>query len=143
MLLTATQPSARLRLVRLIWPFIAIVLLLLVLGTTSLQVIRGLRAYITAESTWSNAQNAAVEALEQYAQTRNEDHFDRYIEEARVVAGARMARIELEKPFPDFDIARAGLLHARNRSGRHRRHDRAVPPLSSGRLHGRRRADLD
>jgi len=114
MLLTATQPSARLRLVRLIWPFMAIVLLLLVLGTTSLQVIRGLRAYITAESTWSNAQNAAVEALEQYAQTRNEDHFDRYIEEARVVAGARMARIELEKPFPDFDIARAGLLDARN-----------------------------
>ena len=92
----------------------AIVLLLLVLGTTSLQVIRGLRAYITAESTWSNAQNAAVEALEQYAQTRNEDHFDRYIEEARVVAGARMARIELEEPFPDFDIARAGLLDARN-----------------------------
>jgi len=92
----------------------AIVLLLLALGTTSLQVIRGLRAYITAESTWSNAQNAAVEALEQYAQTRNEDYFDRYLDEARVVVGARNARIELEKPFPDFDVARAGLLDARN-----------------------------
>jgi diguanylate cyclase (GGDEF)-like protein/PAS domain S-box-containing protein len=92
----------------------AIMLLLLLLGTTSLQVIRGLRAYITAESAWSNAQNAAVGALEQYAQTRNEDHFDRYVAEARVVAGARTARVELEKPFPDFDVARAGLLDARN-----------------------------
>jgi PAS domain-containing protein len=111
---TTTQQSARLRLIRLIWPFVAIVLLLLAIGTTSLEVIRGVRAYITAESAWSNAQNAAIEALEQYAQTRNEDHYDRYIDEARVVAGARAARIELEKPFPDFDVARRSLLQARN-----------------------------
>jgi len=111
---TATQQSGRLRLIRLIWPFVAIVLLLLAIGTTSLEVIRGVRAYITAESAWSNAQSAAIEALEQYAQTRNEDHYDRYIAEARVVAGARAARVELEKPFPDFDVARRGLLQARN-----------------------------
>ena len=78
----------------------------------------------------------AVEALEQYAQTRNEDHFDRYIEEARVVAGARMARIELEKPFPISTSPARGLLRCAQSPGRHRRHDRPVPPLSSGRLHG-------
>ena len=85
---TLLQPG-RWRLVRLIWPFVAIVALLLGLGTASLQVIRGVRAYISAESVWSNAQKAAVEALEQYAQTRNEDYFDRYVEESRVLAGAR------------------------------------------------------
>ena len=106
--------ASRWRLLRLIWPFLAIVVLLLALGTASLQVIRGVRAYIGAESMWSNAQKAAVEALEQYAQTRNEDHFDRYIEESAVVAGSRAARIELEKPFPDFHAARAGLTRARN-----------------------------
>ena len=111
---TASHQPARWRLLRLIWPFVAIVVLLLVLGTASLQVIRGVRAYISAESVWSNAQKAAVESLEQYAQTRNEDHFDRYVEESRVVAGARAARIELDKPFPDFQIARRGLLQARN-----------------------------
>ena len=112
---TAIPPhSARWRLVRLIWPFVAIVVLLLALGTASLQVIRGVRAYIGAESVWSNAQKAAVEALEQYAQTRNEDYYDRYVEEARVLAGARTARIELDKPFPDFDTARRGLLQAHN-----------------------------
>jgi diguanylate cyclase (GGDEF)-like protein/PAS domain S-box-containing protein len=102
------------RVLRLTWPFLAIVALLLVLGTASLQVISGVRAYIAAESVWSNAQKAAVEALEQYAQTRNEDHFDRYVDESRVLAGARAARIELDKPFPDFAHARASLLAARN-----------------------------
>jgi diguanylate cyclase (GGDEF)-like protein/PAS domain S-box-containing protein len=105
---------ARWRVLRLIWPFVAIVLLLLALGTASLQVIRGVRAYISAESVWSNAQKAAVEALEQYAQTRNEDYFDRYLEESAVQAGARTARVELDKPFPDFATARRGLLAARN-----------------------------
>jgi diguanylate cyclase (GGDEF)-like protein/PAS domain S-box-containing protein len=112
---TPTAPqSAGWRLLRLIWPFIAIVVLLLALGTASLQVIRGVRGYISAESVWSNAQKAAVEALEQYAQTRNEDHFDRYLEEAAVLAGSRVARIELDKAFPDFGVARRALLQARN-----------------------------
>ncbi|MGE5170217.1 MAG: EAL domain-containing protein [Rudaea sp.] len=109
-----TLYASRFRLIRLVWPFVAIVVLLLALGTASLSVIRGVRAYISAESLWSNAQKAAVEALEQYAQTRNEDHFDRYVDESAVVAGARTARIELEKPFPDFAIARQALLQARN-----------------------------
>jgi diguanylate cyclase (GGDEF)-like protein/PAS domain S-box-containing protein len=104
----------RFRLVRLVWPFVAIVVLLLALGTVSLSVIRGVRAYISAESVWSNAQKAAVEALEQYGQTRNEDYFDRYADESRVLAGSRAARVELDKPFPDFAIARQGLLQARN-----------------------------
>ena len=112
--LTSTSPHPHWRLLRLIWPFLAIVILLLVLGTLSLEVIRGVRAYISAESVWSNAQKAAVEALEEYAQTRNEDHFDRYVEESAALAGSRAARIELEKPFPDFGVARRGLLAAHN-----------------------------
>ena len=107
-------PPDRWRLIGLIWPFLAIVLLLLALGSASLQVIRGVRAYISAESLWSNAQKAAVDALEQYAQTRNEDYYDRFVEESAVMAGARRARLELEKPFPDLEVARRGLLDARN-----------------------------
>ena len=110
---TLNRPP-HLRLLRLVWPFVAIVVLLLALGTASLQVIRGVRAYIGAESVWSNAQKATVEALEQYAQTRNEDHFDRYLEERRVLDGARAARLELERPFPDFAVAQRSLLAANN-----------------------------
>ena len=112
--MSETTQTSYWRLVRLTWPFVAIVVMLLGLGTASLQVIRGVRGYIGAESVWSNAQKAAVEALDQYAQTRNEDYFDRYLEEANVLAGARGARVELEKPFPDFSVARRGLLQSRN-----------------------------
>ena len=105
---------ARWRVLRLIWPFVAIVLLLLALGSASLQVIRGVRAYISAESVWSNAQKVGVEALERYAQTRNEDYFDRYLDASAVVASAHAARVELDKPFPDFALARNALLAARN-----------------------------
>jgi len=112
--MSETTQTSYWRLVRLTWPFVAIVVMLLGLGTASLQVIRGVRGYIGAESVWSNAQKAAVEALDQYAQTRNEDYFDRYLEEANVLAGARVARVELEKPFPDASVARRGLLQSRN-----------------------------
>ena len=110
---TTRHPSV-LRVLRLIWPFVAIVVLLLALDAASLSVIRGVRAYISAQSAWSSAQKAAIEALERYAHTRNEDYFDRYAEEARVLAGAREARVELDKAFPDFAKAQHGLLEARN-----------------------------
>jgi diguanylate cyclase (GGDEF)-like protein/PAS domain S-box-containing protein len=116
-LATTNLHGARFRVMRLVWPFVAIVVLLLVLGMASLQMLRGLRAYIGAESVWSNAQKAAVESLEQYAQTHNEDYFDRYLDESAVGAGARAARIELDKPFPDFAIARSSLLDARSHPG--------------------------
>ena len=113
-LTTTIHEPARFRVVRLVWPFVAIVVVLLALGIGSLSVIRGVRAYVGAQSAWSNAEKAAVESLEQYAQTRNEDHFDRYVNEAAVLAGARAARIELDKPIPDLDVARASLRAARS-----------------------------
>ena len=111
---TTTEMRPRFRVVRLIWPFVAIVVVLLALGIGSLSVIRGVRAYIGAQSAWSNAEKAAVEAIEQYAQTRNEDHFDRYAGEAAVLAGARDARRELDKPFPDLALAQKSLRAARS-----------------------------
>ena len=109
---TTTLQRTRFRVARLIWPFVAIVVLLLALGMASLSVMSGVRAYISAQSAWSNAQKAAVESLEQYAQSHNEDYFDRYVEESNVLAGARNARIELDKPFPDFAVARQSLRRA-------------------------------
>src|SRR4029079_7808380 len=95
-------------------PSAAVLVLLLVLAPASLQVIRGVRSYIGAESVWSNAQKATVQALEQYAQSRNEDHLCRYGAERRVRGGARAARLELERPFPDFALAQHSLLAANN-----------------------------
>ena len=102
------------RLARLVWPFVAIVALLLIFGSVALQVVRGARAYITAESYWASAQKAAVAALEDYAETRNEDQYDRYTNEIAVPLAARAARLELDKPVPDLALARRSLLQAGN-----------------------------
>ena len=109
----ATRPGGW-RLARIIWPFVATVLLLLMLGYASLTVISAIRAYVGAESHWSKAQKSAVLHLEQYGQTRNEDDYSRYVAAINVNLSDRKARIELEKPRPDLNIVRHALVAGRN-----------------------------
>ncbi len=99
-----------------IWPYLATVALLLVLGYVSLSVMAGLRAFASAESRRSASHELAVGYLEEYAQTRNADSYRRYLAEFSAAAGSRSARIEFDKPDPDFDVARRGLRDARNNS---------------------------
>jgi diguanylate cyclase (GGDEF)-like protein/PAS domain S-box-containing protein len=96
------------------WPFVATVVLLLLLGNATLHVIRGVRAYVSAESLWSNAQKNAVGYLDQYAQTRNEDYFAQYEAEIAVTLGDRTARLALDHPRPDLARARDGFRDGRN-----------------------------
>src|SRR5438034_9652573 len=98
----------------IIWPFLATVTLLLLLSNASLHVMAGMRAFVSAESLWSKAQKTAVSHLEQYAQTRNEDAYQRYLAEIAVANGMRNARIELDKPHPNLEIVRDGFRDARN-----------------------------
>ena len=98
----------------MIWPFVATVVLMLLLGDATLHMIRGVRAYVSFESVWSNAQKNAVGYLEQYAQTRNEDYFAQYQSEIAVTLGDRKARLALDHPNPDLPRAREGLREGRN-----------------------------
>ncbi|HEY1327453.1 MAG TPA: EAL domain-containing protein [Casimicrobiaceae bacterium] len=98
----------------MIWPFVATVALLLLLGDATLHVMRGVRAYVSAETLWANAQKNAVGYLEQYAQTRNEDYFAQYQGELAVTLGDRKARLALDHPHPDRARAVDGLREGRN-----------------------------
>jgi diguanylate cyclase (GGDEF)-like protein/PAS domain S-box-containing protein len=98
----------------MVWPFAATVALLLLLGYASLHVMRGVRAYVSAESMWSNAQKNAVNYLEQYAQTRNEDYYVQYQAQIGVPLGDRNARLALDHARPDRDRAREGLRQGGN-----------------------------
>src|SRR5215470_10053716 len=55
------------RLLLIIWPFLAIVLLLVLLGAESLEIHSAGRAYVEGESLWSKAQKEAVMHLLRYA----------------------------------------------------------------------------
>ena len=50
------------RLWKLVWPFIAVVLLQGLLGVGSLYLISGVRAYVGGESLWSKGQKDAAKA---------------------------------------------------------------------------------
>jgi diguanylate cyclase (GGDEF)-like protein/PAS domain S-box-containing protein len=101
-------------LLRVIWPFVAVVVLLALLGNASLHVMSSVRAYVGAESLWSKAQKAAVGSLIEYAHTRDVADYRRYVSAIAVTLGDRRARIELEKPDPDLNVAREGFLAGGN-----------------------------
>ncbi len=106
-------PKSR-RLLRLIWPFLAIVVLLVVLGNISMDILSATRAYVGGESLWSKAQKDAVYYLNRYAATRSETDYERYLETIKVPLGDRKAREELLKANPDLDRARQGFIEGRN-----------------------------
>ena len=101
------------RRVRILWPLVTIVALMLLLGHASFEVMGGIRAHVNAENARSKALAYAVGDLEQYAQTRNENPYGRFVAEMAAIFALRDARVELEKARPDTGIAQRRLRDAR------------------------------
>lgn len=110
-----TVPLSR-RLLLIIWPFLAVICLLVWISIESMDVLIAARAYSEGESRWSKAQRAAVFHLVRYADTRDERDFEKYERALEVIRGDEVARKELQKPNPRLDIVRAGLLQAHSHS---------------------------
>jgi diguanylate cyclase (GGDEF)-like protein/PAS domain S-box-containing protein len=106
-------PKSR-RLLRIIWPFLAIVVLLVVLWSVSMDILSATRAYVGGESLWSKAQKDAVFYLNRYAGTRSEADYKRYLEAIKIPLGDRKAREELERTQPNLELARQGFIEGRN-----------------------------
>lgn len=128
--------SANMRLLRLVSPFIAIVLLQAFLAGMSLSVMSSVRAYVGGESLWSKGQKDAIHYLHLYGETGDENAFARFQQAVAVPLGDRDARRALERQTPDLAAARAGFLQG----GIHPddvdgliwlyRHFRQLPPFS-------------
>ena len=101
------------RLLLIIWPFLAILLAMVIVAHQSMQILAAGRAYVEGESLWSKGQKQSVFYLLRYADTHTESYFHKYEEAIAVPLGDRQARLELEKPDPDYEVARAGLLQGR------------------------------
>ena len=110
----AASPRTASRVLRITWPFVAIVAVLLLFAGASLRTMSAVRAYVGGESLWSKAQKTAVQYLGRYARTRDEADFGAYGKAAAVIFGDRDARLALEQPAPDEARARAGLIAGRN-----------------------------
>ena len=102
------------RLLLIIWPFLAILVLLVVLATQSMAILAAGRAYVEGESLWSKAQKQALSHLMRYAHTHAEPDYQNFLTALAVPLGDRRARLELEKPHPDYAVAYQGFLEGRN-----------------------------
>ncbi|UVJ42809.1 EAL domain-containing protein [Pseudomonas sp. LS1212] len=102
------------RLLGIVWPFIAVVLFQAVLGCISLYALSAVRGYVAGESLWSKGQKDAIYYLSHYADSRDEAVFRKYQQAMLVPQGGHDLRIALDKPEPDLDAARKGILQGGN-----------------------------
>lgn len=105
-----TLKSANVRLLRLVAPFIAIVLVQAFLAGISLNILSSVRAYVGGESLWSKGQKDAIHHLYLYGETGDEHHYEQYQNAIAGPLGDRTARLALEQNPPDLATARAGFL---------------------------------
>ncbi len=101
---------------RVVWPFVPVVLMLALFCIASVDVLSAARGFVAGESRWTKGQKAAVLHLLRYAESRRDADFQDYLAAIAVPLGDHRARLELEKP--DYDRARAveGLLIGGNHS---------------------------
>ncbi len=102
------------RLTLIAWLFSAIIVLSLAFTYYGIGLLAAGRAYVGGEGLWSKAQKDMVYALARYARYHNIDDYHTFLASRAVILGDRQARLELEKPAPDLQIARNGFLQGRN-----------------------------
>ncbi len=98
------------RMLLIVSPFLVIVAVLVWLAIVSIDILAAGRAYVEGESLWSKNQKEAVFHLLRFAETKSEPDFHNYTKAISVPLGFRKARLELEKPKPDFAIVRSGFM---------------------------------
>jgi signal transduction histidine kinase len=95
-------------------PFVAVAIVLVAMAIFFMDVLSAARAFVGGESLWTKGQKQAVQHLERYAQTGAESAWRAYEQAIAVPLGDRVAREELEKPSPDFAVARRGFIDGAN-----------------------------
>ena len=92
-----------------------IVAVLLWLFSESMTVLGSARSYSEGNSNWSKQQKEAVFQLLRYAETHDEEDFERYRAAIAVPLAFKRFRIEMQKPAPDlgvvYEALHAGLTH--------------------------------
>ncbi len=108
----ATGNSRRLLLI--VWIFVAIVVGLMAFAYYSFGLMSAARAYVGGEGLWSKAQKESVLALSRYVTEHRPEDYQAFQEALKVNLGDKQARLELEKPSPDWQVATDGFVKGRN-----------------------------
>ncbi|WP_374442264.1 EAL domain-containing protein [Pseudomonas panipatensis] len=105
------------QLLKLVWPFIIVILLQALLGGGSLYLMSGVRAYVGGESLWSKGQKDAMHYLQRYGETRDPSDYRRFQAAIAIPLGDRLFRSAMDRAKPDYELARQGILAGGNHPG--------------------------
>jgi len=113
---TATSAKERsfLHVIKLVSPFVMVVVLQATIAGFSLDVMSSVRAYVAGEAMWSRSQKNAVYFLNLYLHSGNASEFAQYQSSLAVPIGDEYARWALERDPVDVEIARIGFLQGGN-----------------------------
>jgi len=96
------------------WPMVVIAALMLSLCIASLTTLSSIRAFVNGEGMWSKAERQAIAELRQYGRSGRQEDYRRFDAEMAVPLGDRVARLELQRRSPDYDLAARGFIAGRN-----------------------------
>ncbi|MGY2933618.1 hypothetical protein ACVWZ6_003220 [Bradyrhizobium sp. GM6.1] len=113
-----TAPSSKgrsfLHVIKLVSPFVTVVLLQAAIAGFSLEVMSSVRAYVAGEALWSRSQKNAVYFLNLYLHSGDASQFAQYQTSLAVPIGDEFARWALERDPVDVEAARIGFLQGGN-----------------------------
>jgi len=99
---------------KLVAPFLAVVLLQALIAGLSLEVLSSVRAYVAGEAIWSRAQKNAVYNLSLYLGSSDINYFRQHKAAMAIPLGDQYARRALEQNLPGVKLARLGFLQGGN-----------------------------
>ncbi len=112
---TATaKERSFLHVIKLVSPFIMVVVLQATIAGFSLEVMSSVRAYVAGEAMWSRSQKNAVYFLNLYLHSGEVSQFTQYKASLAVPIGDEYARWALEQDPVDVENARIGFLQGGN-----------------------------
>jgi signal transduction histidine kinase len=80
----------------------------------AMDTLSSIRSFVGGESLWSKAQKNAIYSLQRYVSTENEVYYGKFQDYLKVALGDRQARLELDKPNPDYQVVREGFIQGQN-----------------------------
>ncbi|MCK1396208.1 GGDEF domain-containing protein [Bradyrhizobium sp. 1] len=111
---SSTKGHSFLHVIKLVSPFVMVVVLQAAIAGFSLEVMSSVRAYVAGEALWSRSQKNAVYFLNLYLHSGDKSQFAQYEASLAVPIGDEFARWALERDPVDVEVARIGFLQGGN-----------------------------
>lgn len=75
-----------------------------------MKIMSSMRAYVGGEGLWSKSQKNAMSDLARYTYSHNPSDYQSFKDALKIPLGDKQARLELDKPNPNYEVVRDGFI---------------------------------